>query len=173
MNDIVRASTFLASLTLVAAGCEATVDVERFCITQEAIGIPGSLLGFDITSPYFSLDLTDQIPFLQTNSSDTDLRIDEVTITAVTGSPDLSGVTLVRLRAQPASGSAVSLAQYQRAPTDPAPTALVLSGDDVNIMPYLDAGKANLQFTLSGRLPRSSWSADVKTCLHGQSTVSP
>jgi hypothetical protein len=170
-----RTSIFLASLTAVAAGCEATIDVERFCITQEAIEIPGSRLGLDITSPYFSLDLTDQLPFLQTNSSDTDLRIDEVTITAVTGSPDLSGVTLVRLRAQPASGSgsAVSLAQYQRAPTDPAPTVLVLTGDDVNIMPYLDSGQANLQFTLSGRLPRSSWSADVKTCLHGQGTVSP
>ncbi|HJW76621.1 MAG: hypothetical protein A2V77_24725 [Anaeromyxobacter sp. RBG_16_69_14] len=170
-----RASTLLASVAVVAAGCEATVDVERFCITQQAIEIPGSLLGLDITSPYFSLDLTDQLPLLQTNSTDTDLRVDEVTITAVTGNPDLSGVTLVRLRAQPASGSgaAVSLAQYQRAPTDPASTALVLSGDDVNIMPYLDSGQANLQLTLSGRPPRSSWSADVKTCLHGQGTVSP
>jgi hypothetical protein len=169
-----RASTFLASLAAVAVatGCEATVEVQRFCITQKDIEIPGSPFGFDITSPRFSLDLTNEIPFLRMGS-DTDLRIDEVIITPITGSPDLSGITLVRLRARPASGSTVSLAQYQRVTTVPAPTALVLTGDDVNIMPYLDSGQANLQFTLSGQLPRASWSTDVKTCLHGQSTVSP
>ncbi len=170
-----RASTFLASLAAVAAmatGCEATVEVQRFCITQQDIGVPGSPFGLDITSPRFSLDLTSQLPLLRTGSN-TDLRIDEVTITPVTGSPDLSGINLVRLRARPASGSEVSLAQYQRVPTDPAPTALVLTGDDVNILPYLDSGQANLQLTLSGQPPRASWSADVKTCLHGQSTVSP
>ena len=171
-----RASISLVPIALVAAlttACGATVEVQRFCTTQQGILIPGSPSGADVTSPTFSVSLTNEIPLLRANSTDTDLRMDEVTIIPVAGNPDLSGITLSELRLQPASGAARDLVQYQKNPASPAPTELVLTGDAGNITPFLDSGRADLQFTLSGQPPRASWTADVKTCLHGQSTVSP
>lgn len=171
-----RASIAFASLcavALLAAGCGATVEVPRICFTQAGLAVPGSPAGGAVTSPQFGLDIGDQIPLLRTNTSDTDLRIQDVTITAVGTTPDLSGVQSAKVEVQPASGAAVDVVQYQRNAAAPAPTAIVLGGDTVNIEPYLENGRANLSFTLSGQPPRTSWTADVKTCLRGEAHVSP
>jgi hypothetical protein len=171
-----RAYVALLSLAAVASsamGCGATVEVPRICLTEQQVSVPGSPAGGSVTSPRFSVDLTNQIPLLRTNTSDTDLRIDEVTITPVAGNPDLSGIQSATVQAHPASGPAVEMARYQRDPAAPAPAAILLGGDAVNVAPYLVAGQANLTFTLSGQPPRASWTADVKSCLHGQTSVSP
>ncbi len=175
-----RAPTLLASLAVTASACGgpflfADVEAGKVCITQQGIAVPGAPLGGSVSSPAFAVDLRNQIPLLPTDSSDTDLRVDEVTITPVQGSPNLEGITLAVLQVQPASGAAVKLAEYQPDPAAPAPSELVLVGDAGagNLTQYLDSGRANLRFSLSGQPPRATWTADVKTCLHGHSHVSP
>ncbi len=172
-----RPSTALLSLAALAAsalGCGATVEVPRICFsTGQPLAVPGSPVGGAVTSPPFAVDVTSRIPFLRANTSDTDVRVEEVTITPLSGNPDLSGVQTAKVQAQPASGAAVDVVQYQRDPAAPPPTALVLDGGSVNLAPYLDAGRANLTFALSGRLPGTSWTAEVKTCIRGQTSVSP
>lgn len=163
----------LAAVACSATGCGATVELPRICLTQQRISVPGSPAGGSVTSPRFSVDLTNQIPLLRTNTSETDLRVDEVTITPVEGNPDLSGIQSATVQAHPTTGPAVDVVRYQRAPGAPAPTAIVLDGDTLNVAPYLDSGQARFSFTLSGQPPRTSWTADVKSCLHGQTSVSP
>ena len=172
-----RASTGLTCVTALAlfsAGCGATVEVPRICITEPGITVVGSPAGGSVTSPTFSVSITNQIPLLRTNTSDTDLRIQDVTITPVDSSPDLSGIRTAKVQVQPPPpGAAVDVVQYQRNAAAPAPTAIVLDGDTVNIAPYLENGTASLSFTLSGQPPRTTWNADVKTCLRGKTSVSP
>jgi hypothetical protein len=163
----------LAALASSALGCGATVEVPRICFTEPGLTVPGSPTGGSVSSPSFFVDITNDIPLLRTNNSDTDLRVDTVTITPTSGSPDLSGVQTAVVRVQPPSGSSVDLVQYQRNPGAPAPSAIVLGGDTVNVAPYLDSGRAALSFTLTGQPPRTDWTANVETCLHGQSTASP
>ncbi len=155
------------------AGCGATVEVPRICFTESGLTVPGSPAGGSVSSPSFFVDITNDIPLLRTNNTDTDLRVDTVTITPSSGSPDLSGVQTAVVRVQPPSGSAVNLVQYQRNPSVPAPSAIVLAGDTINVAPYLDSGRAELSFTLTGQPPRTDWTANVETCLHGQTTASP
>jgi len=164
------ASAILASSSL---GCGATVEVPRICFTQAGLVVPGSPAGADVTSPTFAVTLTDQIPLLDTSTSDADLRLQEVTVTPVAGSPDLSGIQTATVRVRPASGALVDAASYQRNAAAPAPAAIVLKGDTVNVAPDLVSGVANLSFTLSGQPPRTSWTANVETCLRGETSVSP
>ena len=165
----------LCAFSLSAAGCGATVEVPRICFTQAGLTVAGAPAGSNVeTTPVsFRVNVTDQIPLLRTNASDTDLRIQDVTITAVGTSPDLSGIQTAKARVQPASGSPVDVVQYQRNPSAPASRSIVLAGDTVNIAPYLDNGQASLSFTLSGQPPTTTWTADVTTCLRGESHVSP
>jgi len=162
---------FLASSAL---GCGGTVEIPRICFKQADLAVPGSPAGGSVTSPSFSIDLTNQIPLLRTNTSDTDLRVDQVTITPVAGTtPDLSGIQTATMQAQPATGPAQEVVRYQRDPAAPPPTAIVLDGDTVNLQPYLVAGRANLSVTLTGQPPVTGWTADVETCLHATASVSP
>ena len=172
-----RATHLLVSLAIIASsalGCGATVEVPRFCLTQPGVVIPGSPVGGDFTTPpLLQVELNDQIPLLRIDSSDTDVRMDTVTITPVAGAPDLSGIQSATVRAQPASGPAVELAQYQRDPAAPAPAAIVFQGGNQNITPFLVAGQANLSFAFSGQPPRTDWTADIETCMHGEATARP
>jgi len=164
----------LVALTSSALGCGATVEVPGICFTQANIGVPGAPAGASVQTPpvSFTVDVTNQVPLLRINASNTDLRIQDVTITPVGTSPDLSGIRTAKLQVT-ASGAAVDVVQYERNPAAQAPPAIVLGGDTVNIAPYLDNGRANLSFTLSGQPPRTRWTADVKTCLRGETAVSP
>ena len=162
-----------AVLASLALGCGATVEVPRICFTESGLVVPGSPAGGDVTTPPFPVDLTNQIPLLRPGNTDTDLRVDSVTITPVAGAPDLSGIQTAKVAVQPASGPAVDLVQYQRNPAAPPPTALVLEGSGGDITPYLVSGRANLVLTLSGTPPSTTWTADVETCLHGEASVSP
>jgi hypothetical protein len=163
-----------AALACLALGCGGTVEIPRICFKQAGLAVPGSPVGGSVASPSFSIDLTNQIPLLRTNTSDTDLRVDQVTITPVAGTtPDLSGIQTATMQAQPATGSAVDVVRYQRNPAAPPPAAIVLGGDTVNLEPYLVAGRANLSVTLAGQPPATGWTADVETCLHARANVSP
>ncbi|HTP29922.1 MAG TPA: hypothetical protein VMK12_30230 [Anaeromyxobacteraceae bacterium] len=155
------------------AGCEATVEVPQICITNRNIAVPGSPIGLQVSTPPFPVDVENEIPLLSTNASNTTLTIQSVSIIPSSGNPDLSGVTLAVLAVQPSSGSAVNVVSYQRTPTASPPPELVLTGGSVNITPYLVSGQANLTLSLSGRPPTTNWTTDVKTCLSGQSNVSP
>jgi hypothetical protein len=171
-----RASVALlsfAALTASALGCGATVEVPRICFSEAGLAVPGSPAGGTVTSPRFTVDVGSQIPLLRTNTSGADLRVTSVTITPAGSSPDLSGIQTATVQAQPTAGPAVDVVSYQRVATAPAPTALALDGDTVNLIPYLVSGRAILDFTLSGQPPRASWTADVKTCLRGEASVSP
>ena len=163
-----------AALGTSSVGCGATVEVPRICFTEPGMTVVGSPAGGSVTSPSFRVNVTNQIPLLRTNTSDTDLRVQDVTITPVGSSPDLSGIQTAKVQVEPPPpGAAVDVVQYQRDPAAAPPTAIVLDGDTVNIAPYLDNGTVSLSFTLSGQPPRTTWTADVKTCLRGQTSVSP
>jgi len=161
----------LAALAASAASCGATVEIPRFCITQSGLAIPGAPVAGSITSPAFTVDVGGQIPLLRTGSTSTHVRVEDVTVTPVTGNPDLSGIQTASVTVQPATGAAVTVAGYQRSAT--APTSLVLTGQDVDVEPLLVNGQATFQIALAGQPPAASWTADVVTCLHAQSDVSP
>jgi hypothetical protein len=164
---------FLASSAL---GCGGTVEIPRICFKQAGLAVLGSPAGVNVETPpvSFRIDITNQIPLLRTNTSDTDLRVDQVTITPVAGTtPDLSGIQTAKVQAQSPSGQAVDVVRYQRDPAAPPPAAIVLDGATRNIAPDLVSGQANLSFTLSGQPPTTGWTADVETCMHATASVSP
>jgi hypothetical protein len=163
----------VAALASSVAACSASVEIPRFCITETGLAVPGAPVAGAVTSPVFAVDIGGQIPLVRVGTTDSTLRVESVTVTPVTGNPDLSGIETATVSIQPAAGAAVDLASYQRDPAAPAPAELVLTGDDVDIDPLLVNGQANLQISLSGQPPATNWTADVTTCMRAESSVSP
>ncbi len=159
-----------ALLALAASGCDgslatADVTIPRVCVTEGTLLVPGGASATALGAP-FTLDLASVVPLLQTNPSSS-LRPDSAVVVVRSGQPDLSGVTGAAVEALPASGAPVTLVSMAGPPAAGA-TSLVLTGGQVDVVPYLVSGKLRLRFVLQGRAPATSWIADVTTCAHGE-----
>ena len=118
-----------------------------------------------------SVPLTRDIPLVTTKDAENELVLDDVTVAPASGSPDLSGIDGAVVSAAGPSGAPVEAARYTRDPAAPAPTALVARGENVDLVPLLVGGSAQLRLAVSGRAPAAPWVADVTACVHGRSKV--
>jgi hypothetical protein len=169
--------TILSCLTLAATACGGPVlyveaELPRFCQTN-AVSFPAAPVGVDLPAVAVRIDLPfeDVVPLLRTSGAETELHIDELRVTPSAGNPDLSGVATATVNALRPADASVPILGYARDAAAPPPAELVLTGDGLDIAPFLVAGTAQLEIVASGRPPATAWTADVKTCAHGRSKV--
>lgn len=78
----------------------------------------------------------------------------------------------VELRGAEASGlPPVNLLDFDQNTNTRKDGSIELTGDAVNIMPYVQSGSLKLKASLSGQLPTQAWSTHIQTCISAKAHV--
>jgi hypothetical protein len=177
-----RARTLVAPLLLaplllgpLSCGLSAEVEIQRFCITQHVASLPPMPPGGgSVSVPAFPLPV--QVPpLLRKDGAHVTLRLLDARLAPTTPGTDLAGIASLDISAQPASGTPVLLASYDRPTPAPASVpAIALAGRGVDVVSLLEGD--NLQIAIdasaSGQPPSAAWDADLQVCFYGK-TVFP
>jgi hypothetical protein len=105
----------------------------------------------DCVARALSYDLGEELPVLDEDGAEVDLRLTGLALRLVSGGTGhLRGVMLARLSiADPATGGRVLLASYARADPSATPSELTVSGDpNVDLGPYLRGGALDTRIEL-------------------------
>ncbi|HEX9289728.1 MAG TPA: hypothetical protein VF904_09395 [Anaeromyxobacteraceae bacterium] len=172
-----RTTTFaIALLALSAAGCGdplffAEVEEKRICITQLGQPIPAAPAGVGPQSVHWEgdFDLGSNIPGLDTSATTGSLRLVSV---SVTGSTDLTGITLADVTITDAAGVATDLVHYEQPPTvsDPRRLDMTVAPNDL-LERVRNGGKLHYSFAFEGSPPSTDWTADLETCMYARVMV--
>ena len=177
-----HAHAALLAAAALLAGCgqpllSMQLDVPEIRITSPARSFPATDVPLDvsvlcdalrldcavITAEY---DIGSQVPVLDENGVDFDLRLTNVALDLVPGAvADLRNVLAVVVRVEdPASGDLVAVASYAK-PPGATPTQISVSGNsNLPLAPYLSAGKLRMRIELSLDLgaPQPAFSASIE-----------
>jgi hypothetical protein len=174
----VRTTTFaIALFALSAAGCGdplffAEVEEKRICLTQLNQQIPGVPAGVGPQSVAWEgdFDLGSNIPGLDTSGTTGSLRLLSV---SVTGSTDLTGITLADVTVTDAAGVATDLVHYAQPTPVPDPMRIDMTvAQDVDLLDRVrHGGKLHYSVAFKGSPPTAAWTAAVETCMYAKVKV--
>jgi hypothetical protein len=160
----------LLAVPLLTTGCDSLffveAETEEICKTQRNLDFPGGLPIPGTVSQTIRFPVKDLTATIPTGDTEAELRLKLFELTPTSGNPDLSGIeraTLsVRLDDQTQS---TTLLEYKRTAGQAAPQKLTATGSGVlDLQRVLKQEELELTMEASGRLPPSSWTADLRVC---------
>jgi hypothetical protein len=154
--DIAELRVTLPSQQFVASDSSVPED---WCDPTEAADPPCIATSLEV-------DVGAQVTGLTEENASYELRLTDVAMALATAEAgkDLGGVKLLTIRvAGDAAGAGVVIASYTRPPGTVAPTAIAVTGNsNVDLGPYLEAGRLPVQVELVLDEPTPAFTADVE-----------
>jgi len=158
---------WLLALPLIAACDFFSVDTELddACVAFDNQVVPGNTSGkLERTFVYDKLAVLDGFISL-----DADVTHLDVTLRAVKGAADLSFLDSVSVSLESGGLPALEVIRCDDgACASDTTTSSVSEAAPAGLIAYALSGKIQVKVVLTGPLPESDWSADVKVCLSGQ-----
>lgn len=173
----------LAPLLLLAAGCggpllfaELEVPEVGLTVAQQTFPASGAdpsfwcslqqARGEECLRVEMTYDLGEEIELLTEDDVDYDIRLTGLSLRLAStsgGAADLGGVQRVSVSVvPPGGGAAVQVASYRRDDAAPAPTQVSVTGNsNLDLAPFLEAGKVTLRLELSVDDATPEFTADV------------
>ena len=164
----------LAAVALLGAGCGrpilfAEIEEQSICKTVREAPFAGVMPGTDLQTE-LPFPLGDYLPLFQVEGATLTLQLVELVFTARTGISDFNAVeqgTVTVLAPVGSSEVPVVPAAYARDTNPPGSTLVMAAQTAMDLAPYLDAeSNLTLQTWMTGALPESDWTADIKGCIY-------
>lgn len=160
----------LAAL-LLPAGCgllRAELELKTVCATLPDYAMPATPISGTFTTD-LTYDLGADLDVLDDPDFSSSLRLQrlELAVAPGSGAVDLAGVEALSATVLPPAGSSlpeVVAAAYTRGDAPSATFLAATTLSDANLVPYLDAGKAQLHLEATGDMPTQPWTATVTAC---------
>ncbi len=162
----------LAALTAPLAGCGnllmAEVEQPEVCKT-----LPDNVFSGSEYTKTMEINVSEQLPGLDVTSPtgvQSTFFFNRVDFIAKSGITDFDFVDSAKISVLPPDGSdlpPVAVIDFTR--TEPSGTTLSMVGSSkIDLYQYLTAGVVKVEAALTGRLPSTDWSMDIKPCLYAK-----
>lgn len=178
-----RRSWLVAALTLLA-GCGgpllgAQIDESRLCLVLPSQTVPaaptappGAVVPEQTVTWEGDVDVGSVIPGLSDGTVTGSIHALSLTTTANPATVDLETISAADVEVIDASGKATAIMHYTRPdPATPTDHLDMTVGQDVNLLPQLKGGVLQYRITFKGLPPRTTWTADLETCLSANVTI--
>jgi hypothetical protein len=172
----------LAALLLLSTGCSGPLLFAELVIPEVELTLPAQPFPASVAAPSawcdatrpsciatdLTYDLGQELELFTRPEAEYELRLTALAIALSSTGGDLGGVTSTAILAYPPDGGApVTLAHYERSPSDPAPTTISVAGNpEIDLAQFLEAGQIRLRVELTYDARTPAFDADVTADFH-------